>query len=94
MLSTIRGLDVAHAPERGLDREVDFVLTVGVQRVPVEIKYQRRIDPLRDTLGLRSFVEKSINNASFGLLITQDHSGEVDDPRIVSLPLSTVMLLR
>ena len=92
--STIHGLDIAHFPERGTDREVDFVLTIGAQRVPVEIKYQRRIDPLRDTLGIRSFLDKSVNNASFGLLITQDNSGEVDDPRIVSLPLSTFMLLR
>ncbi len=92
--STMHALDIAHFPERGTDREVDFVLTVGAQRVPVEIKYQRRIDPLRDTLGIRSFVEKSVNNASFGLLITQDNSATVDDPRIVSLPLSTFMLLR
>jgi predicted AAA+ superfamily ATPase len=92
--STIHGLDMAHFPERGTDREVDFVLTIGAQRVPVEIKYQRRIDLLRDTLGIRSFLEKSVNNASFGLLITQDISEEVDDPRIVTLPLSTFMLLR
>ena len=92
--STIHGLDIAHFPERGTDREVDFVLTVGAQRVPVEIKYQRRIDPLRDTLGIRSFLDKSVNNASFGLLITQDDSGEVDDPRIVTLPLSSFMLIR
>ena len=77
-----------------MDREVDFVLTIGAQRVPVEIKYQRRIDPLRDTLGIRSFMEKSVNNAAFGLLITQDDTASVDDPRIVSLPLSTCMLLR
>lgn len=92
--STIHGLDIAHFPERGTDREVDFVLTVGAQRVPVEIRYQRRIDPLRDTLGIRSFLEKSVNNASFGILVTQDDTGTVDDPRIVSLPLSTFMLLR
>ncbi len=92
--STIHGLDLAHFPGRGMDREVDFVLTIGAQRLPVEIKYQRRIDPLRDTLGLRSFLEKSVNNASFGLLIVQDNAGDVDDPRIVSLPLSTFMLLR
>ena len=92
--STIHGLDIAHFPERRMDREVDFVLTIGAQRLPVEIKYQRKIDPLRDTLGIRSFLEKSVNNASFGLLITQDYSGEVDDPRIVSLPLSTFMLIR
>ena len=92
--STIRGLDIAHYPERGMDREVDFVLTVGAWRIPVEIKYQRRIDQFRDTLGLRSFLEKSVNNAPFGVLITQDDAGEADDPRIVSLPLSTFMLLR
>ena len=92
--STITGLDIAHFPERGLEREVDFVLTVGYRRLPVEIKYQKRIDPLRDTLGIRSFVEKSVNNSPFGLLITQDDSAAVDDPRIVSMPLSTFMLLR
>ena len=77
-----------------MEREVDFVLTVGDSRIPVEIKYQRRIDPMRDTLGLRSFVEKAVNRAPFGLLITQDDSVTVDDPRIVNLPLSTFMLLR
>lgn len=92
--STIQGLDLAHFPERGTDREVDFVLTIGAQRIPVEVKYQRRIDPLRDTLGLRSFLEKTVNNAPFGLLITQDDNAKVEDPRIVSLPLSTFMLLR
>ena len=91
---TIAGLDIAHLPARSADREVDFVLTVGVRRVPVEIKYQRRIDQHRDTLGLRSFLEKTVNNAPFGVLITQDASGVVDDPRIVSLPLSTFLLLR
>ena len=92
--STVAGLDVAHLPARGADREVDFVLTVGVRRVPVEIKYQRRIDQHRDTVGLRSFLEKTVNNASFGVLITQDASGVVDDPRIVSVPLSTFLMLR
>ena len=92
--ATIPGLDIAHFPQRGADREVDFILIVGDRRLPVEIKYQRRIDPMRDTIGIRSFVEKSINNAPFGLLITQDDAGPVDDPRIVTMPLSTFMLLR
>lgn len=92
--STVSGLDVSHWPERGGDREVDFVLTAGVRRVPVEIEYQRRIDPYRDTFGLRAFLEKTANNAPFGVLITQAASGVVDDPRIVSLPLSTFLLAR
>ena len=70
--STIPGLDIAHFPERGIDREVDFVLTVGVQRIPIQVKYQRRIDPFRDTLGIRSFLEK---NGQQRQLWPPDHAG-------------------
>lgn len=94
LLSTITGLDIAHFPERHGEPEVDFILTIGIKRIPVEVKYQARIDPLRDTEGLRSFIERAVNNAPFGLLITQDDSPGVVDPRVVSLPLSSLMLLR
>ena len=73
--------------------EVDFVLTVGAQRIPVEVKYRRRIDH-RDTLGLRSFIDKPHYNAPFGLLVTMTDDHATEDPRIVSLPLSTLLLLR
>lgn len=91
--TTIGALDVAHLPERSGEPEIDFVLTIGTKRVPVEVKYQRKIDPLRDTEGLRTFMEKAANNASFGLLVTQTNV-EVSDPRIVTIPLSSFMLLR
>jgi predicted AAA+ superfamily ATPase len=94
VLSTITGLDLAYFPERHGEPEVDFILTIGIKRIPVEVKYQARIDPLRDTEGLRSFIEKATNNAPFGLLITQDDSAQMVDPRLVSLPLSSLMLLR
>lgn len=44
------------------------MLSVGTAKIPLEVKYQRRIDPPRDTEGLRTF--------------------------IVSLPLSSLLLLR
>ncbi len=94
VLSTIGGLDLAHFPERHGEPEVDFILTIGVKRIPVEVKYQARIDPLRDTEGLRSFLEHAVNNAPFGLLITQNDSPAAIDPRIVTLPLSSLLLLR
>ena len=94
VLATITGLDIAHFPERQGEPEVDFVLTIGVKRIPLEVKYQARIDALRDTEGLRSFIEKSVNNAPFGLLVTQDDTPQVTDPRIVTIPLSSLMLLR
>lgn len=93
-LSTISHLDLAHLPARSGKPEVDFVLTIGTKRVPLEVKYQRRIDPLMDTVGLRSFVEQTVNNAPFGILVTQTDTDVVLDPRIVCLPLSTLMMLR
>lgn len=93
-LSTIVGLDLAHLPERGDDPEVDFVLSVGDRRVPLEVKYQARIDPQRDTVGLRRFVEREVNRAPFGVLVTRDDAPLDLPPHIVSLPLSSLMLLR
>lgn len=92
-LMTISALDVAHLPERASEPEIDFVLTIGTRRIPLEVKYHRQIDPLRDTEGLRTFIEKAVNNAPFGLLITQTPV-QLADPRIIALPLSTLMLLR
>ena len=76
-----------------LSGEIDFVLTLGTVRIPLEVKYQRRIDPLRDTEGMRTFMEKAVNNAPFGLLITQSPV-TLADPRIIPVPLSTLLLLR
>ena len=92
-LSTIGGLDLAHFPERSTEPEIDFVLTIGAIRIPLEVKYQRRLDAMRDTEGLRSFLERRAYNAPFGILVTQVDDVVVDDPRIVSLPLSSLLLL-
>lgn len=90
---SIVGLDVAHFPERPTEPEVDFVLTIGEQRIPIEIKYRKRIG-YDDSLGLRSFIEHSHYNAPFGLLVTLDDGYVSNDPRIVSMPLSSLMLFR
>jgi predicted AAA+ superfamily ATPase len=92
-LRSIIGLDVAHFPERATEPEVDFILTVGDQRIPIEVEYRRRID-YKETAGLRSFIEKRHYNAPFGILVTLLDEAASDDPRIVSVPLSTLLLLR
>ena len=92
-ISTIGGLNVTHFPERGAEPEVDFVLTIGEQRIPLEVKYRRRID-YRDTIGLRAFVDKPHYNAPFGVLVTLTDEVASDDPRIISIPMSTLLLLR
>lgn len=93
-LSNIPGLDLAWFPERGAEPEVDFVITVGPHRIPLEVKYQQHIDGHRDTLGLRAFIEKTVYNAPFGMLITLSDEVSVADPRIVPLPLSSLLLMR
>ena len=90
---SIIGLDVAHFPERRAEPEVDFVLTVGDQRVPVEVKYRRRI-AFEDTVGLRAFIEKVHYQAPFGILVTQQDDVRLDDPRIVPVSLPSLLLLR
>jgi len=93
-LSGIPHLDLAWFPERPAEPEVDYVLTIGEHRIPLEVKYRQRIDPHRDTLGLRSFLEKTHYNAPFGLLVTMTDDVSVPDPRIVTLSLSSLLLLR
>jgi predicted AAA+ superfamily ATPase len=92
--ASLTGLAVAHLPERGSDPEVDFVLTIGEKRIPVEVKYRRQIDPLRDTVGLRTFLEKAVNNAPFGLLVTRGDAPAVADPRLVTVPLPSLLAVR
>lgn len=90
---SIIGLDVAHFPERDSEPEVDFVLTIGEQRIPVEVKYRRRIE-YKDSIGVRSFIEKTHYHAPFGIMVTLTDEPASDDPRIVSIPLSTLLLMR
>lgn len=93
-LASIPNLDVAHFPMRGAEPEVDFVLTVGTRRIPVEVKYRRRIDPHEDTRGLRAFLEKTVYNAPIGLLVTLDDDVTVTDPRIIPISLASFLWLR
>jgi hypothetical protein len=69
---------------------VEFVLTIGEKRIPVQVKYQRRID----TLGLRSFQEKVHYNAPFGILVTMLEGAHVPDPLIVPVSLRSHLLMR
>lgn len=93
-LASIPNLDVAHVPRRGAEPEVDFVMTVGTRRIPVEVKYRKRIDPHEDTRGLRAFLEKTVYNAPLGLLVTLRDEVRVQDPRIVTISLSSLLWLR
>jgi len=93
-LASVPSLDVAHFPMRGDEPEVDFVLTIGTKRIPIEVKYRKRIDPMDDTRGLRAFLEKSVYNAPFGLLVTLEDDARVTDPRIIPISLASFLWTR
>jgi predicted AAA+ superfamily ATPase len=93
-LAGLPHLGVAHFPERPTEPEIDFVITVGQKRIPIEVKYRRRIDSHRDTLGLRAFVEKAVYNAPFGILVTLEDDVEIPDPRIIPISLRSFLLMR
>ena len=91
--SVIRGLGTDRVPTPPREPDLDFVLEVGDQQIPVQVNYRRSIDPVGDTRSIRAFVEKPAKRAPFGLLITREDGPAIDDPRIVAMPLSTFMLL-
>lgn len=87
-------LDVAHFPARSTEPEVDFILTIGERRIPVEVKYREHVDAYRDTLGLRAFIEKTAYQAPFGVLVTMRDVVALDDPRLVTISLPSLLLMR
>lgn len=93
-LMTISGIELAHFPKRGHEPEVDFVVTIGTKRIPIEVKYRRRLDAMADTEGLRTFIEKAAHNAPFGILVTQSDDIAVHDPRIVQVSLASLLSMR
>ena len=73
---------------------MDFILTIDENRIPLEIKYRQHIDPQRDTVGLRAFLEKRVYTAPFALLITMLDDISIPDQRIIPVSLTSLLLLR
>lgn len=92
--ATLPNVDVAWYPAREPEPEVDFVLTVGLKHIPVEVKYRGRIRSHEDTEGLRYFLEKAAYNAPFGVLVTLDDDVTVLDPRIVPISLRSLLWMQ
>lgn len=95
-LSTLTGLDVAHVPARPGQPEIDFVVSAGTRRLPIEVKYQHRLDPRRDVAGLVAFLDQPANEARTGIVVCQPGAADIEDldPRIVTVPLPDLLLVR
>ncbi len=92
-LRGVTGVELAWFPERSGQPEVDFVLTLGSQRIPIEVKYRSGDAPASAARGVTSFCEKAAYGAKFGIVITQDFGGLVDE-RTIAIPASSFLLLR
>ncbi len=92
MLSNISGLDLSYLPARGKDPELDFVITIGDQRIPIEVKYRNTIRA-EHYHGLDWFISKPVNRAPFGILITKNEE-ESRHERVITIPLKHFLLMR
>lgn len=92
-LKGIHGTEVSWFPERSHEPEIDFVLTLGLQRIPIEVKYRCGRPGPNDWAGLASFCNQPKYNSPFGLLITQELSGLLDT-NIVALPAFALLSVR
>lgn len=93
-LASFPFLKMAYYPARGIEPEVDFVITIGTRRIPLEVKYRKHVDYHEDTRGLRAFLEKTVYNAPFGVLVTLDDEVTIYDPRIVQISLASLLWMR
>lgn len=87
-LQGIPGLDVSWYPARPDDPEVDFVLTIGTQRIPLEVKYRRRLGET----NLSAFCEKRHHEAPFGIVISQTAEGPLVGANL-AVPLPAFLLV-
>lgn len=92
-LASLPFVGVKHFPARDREPELDFVVTLGDQRIPMEVKYQDQITN-HDLIGLQTFIEQKLNNAPFGVLITKNDVEKVKDERIIPISLRTFLLMR
>lgn len=92
-LRGIPGLDIAWFPSREREPEIDFVLTIGTQRIPVEVKYRRGGPKGDDFAGINSFCGKEHYSAPFGLVITQQTEGSIGD-HTIAVPAASFLLVR
>ncbi len=92
-LKGIPGLNVNWFPTRKNEPEVDFIVTMGLHRLPIEVKYRRGRPGGGDLAGIQSFCGQTKYNAPFGLVITQDLSGKLDKYTI-AVPAYAFLALR
>ena len=89
--SSVPRLELSWFPGTANEAEVDFVITCGLKRIPVEVKYRHRVQE-SDLTAIRDFIGRPKYSAPFGLVITQQQIGEEDG--LFLIPLFLLLGLR
>ncbi len=94
-LASLTNKSIGHLPGGEDVHEVDYVVTIGEKRIPIEVKYRSAPDA-SSAKGLAAFLDNPLNNAPLALFVTRDFEPAVpiQDPRIVCVPLPALLLLR
>lgn len=70
------------------NREVDFIVSLGGKRyLPIEVKYRDTID---DVAPIKYFIEKY--NQKLGIVVTKNFERNIEDNRLLFIPLSIFLL--
>ncbi|MDR2169500.1 MAG: AAA family ATPase [Planctomycetaceae bacterium] len=93
-LVSIKNIGVSYLPNINNKRdEIDFILEIGDTHIPIEVKYREHPDVNN---GIESFLAKSSNNTSFGLVITKDEVplGYFGNDNIIPISVKKLLLLK
>jgi len=88
---SLPGNSITYLPEAQEEggNEVDFILTISEQHIPIEVKYRNHAQA---SPGILQYLQQPQHNAPFGLLITKDEHWVRD--KLVAIPLKNFLLLR
>ena len=87
---SLPGSSISYLPDvRDEGNEVDFVLSISEQHIPIEVKYRNNA---KASKGIVQYLDQPQHNASFGILITKDTHWVTD--KLVAIPLKRFLLLR
>lgn len=87
---SLPGNSIAYLPDtKDEGNEVDFILSISEQHIPIEVKYRNNAKPSK---GILQYLAQPQHHASFGLLITKDEYWVND--KLVAIPLKKFLLLK
>ena len=90
--ASTQGIEAFCLPAKKHNPEIDIILSIGIKHIPIEIKYRKKRVSHHQLDAIRHFITKPQHEASFGLVVTQEESGEVEK-NIVAVSAKAILLL-